>query len=107
MSEEDITVDRLGIDTHDTCRHFAEVASEGVLITQEYHLPRAMYMCESEGLEVIGMAVNRLGILDSRGDNAAAVYGTRMSRFVRESGLSWLFILRIYDRVSDEAEAME
>lgn len=107
VSEEDITVDGLGIDTHDTCRHFAEVASEGILITQGYHLPRAMYMCEGDGVEVVGLAVNRLGILSSRGDNVAAVYATRVSRFLRESGLSWLFILGIYDRVSDEAEALE
>jgi vancomycin permeability regulator SanA len=91
VSGEDIIVDGLGIDTHDTCRHFADVASEGILITQEYHLPRAMYMCERDGVEVIGMAVNRLGILDRRGENAAAVYRTRVSRFLRESALSWLF----------------
>lgn len=107
VREEDIVVDGLGIDTHDTCRHLAEVTSEGILITQGYHLPRTMYMCERDGVEAVGMAVNRLGILETRGDNAIAVYGTRAWRFVRESALSWLFILGIYDRISDEAEAVE
>ena len=83
------------------------MASEGILLTQEYHLPRATYMCERDGVEVIGMAVNRLGILDRRGENPVAVYGTRVSRFLRESALSWLFVLGIYDRISDEAETME
>ena len=107
VAEEDIIVDGMGIDTHDTCRHFASIAAEGVLISQGYHLPRAMYMCEREGVEVVGLAVNRMGILSERGDHLLAVYSTRVQRFVRESLLTWSFILGIYDRVSNEAEAQE
>jgi len=107
VAASDIVVDRLGIDTHDTCRHFAKVASEGILITQWFHLPRAMYMCERDGVAVVGLAVNRLGMLAARGDNATMVYATRLSRFVRESLLTWLFILGVYDRVSNEAELLE
>jgi len=103
----DIIVDRLGIDTHDTCRHFAKVASEGILITQEFHLPRAMYMCERDGVDVMGLAVNRLGVLAVRGDSTLVVYATRLARLVRESLLTWLFILGVYDRVSNAAELLE
>jgi len=39
VAAEDVVIDELGIDTHDTCRHFGEVGQEGVLITQGYHLP--------------------------------------------------------------------
>jgi len=107
VAASDIIVDRLGIDTHDTCRHFAKVASEGILLTQEFHLPRAMYMCERDGVDVIGLAVNRLGVLAARGDSTMVVYATRLLRFVRESLLTWLFILGVYDRVSNAAELLE
>jgi vancomycin permeability regulator SanA len=77
------------------------------MITQGYHLPRTMYMCEREGVDSVGLAVNRLGLLATRGDSTLAVYGTRVSRFVRESLLTWAFVLGIYDRISNEAEGME
>ncbi len=103
----DILVDGLGIDTHDTCRHFARFAGEGILVTQAYHLPRAMWMCEQEGVNVIGVAANRLGLLPVRGEHRLAVYGVRIQRFLRESALTWAFALGIYDRISCEAERLE
>jgi vancomycin permeability regulator SanA len=107
VAEEDIIIDGMGIDTHDTCRHFGRIAGEGVLVSQGYHLPRAMYMCEREGVEVVGLAVNRMGILSERGGSLLAIYSTRVQRFVRESLLTWSFMLGIYDRVSNEAEVQE
>jgi vancomycin permeability regulator SanA len=103
---EDVVVDGLGIDTHDTCRHFSEMTGAGVLVSQGYHLPRAMYMCERDGIEVNGLAVNHLGVLTERGSSRLAVYGTRVSRLVRESVLVWSYMLGIYDRISNEAEAV-
>ena len=67
---ENIVVDRLGIDTQDTCRHFAAVGAGGVLLSQEFHLPRALYLCQAEGVQPIGLAVSRLEILEKRGDNS-------------------------------------
>lgn len=107
VAEKDIIIDGMGIDTHDTCQHFADIAEAGVLISQGYHLPRAMYMCERDGVEVVGLAVNRTGILSQRGNNVLAVYSTRGARFVRESLLTWAFLLGIYDHVSNEAERQE
>jgi vancomycin permeability regulator SanA len=107
IPEGDILVDGLGIDTHDTCRHFARVAQEGVLVTQRYHLPRAMYFCERDGVEVVGLAPNHLPILPERGSNLPAIVFTRVGRSFSESWLTWSFLLGIYDRVSQEAEALE
>jgi SanA protein len=103
---EHILVDGLGIDTHDTCRHFAPLGSPGVLVSQGYHLPRAMAMCERDGAAVTGMAANHLDILPSRGSNRVAIYATRAQRFVRESLLTWSYVLGIYDRISREAEEL-
>ncbi|MCS7178896.1 MAG: YdcF family protein [Anaerolineae bacterium] len=107
VAEQDILVDPLGIDTHDTCRHFAQFASEGILVTQAFHLPRAMWMCEREGVNIVGVASNRLGLLSKRGEYPLAIYGVRIQRFLRESALTWAFALGIYDRVSNKAEQLE
>ncbi len=107
VAAEDVVVDRLGIDTHDTCRHFAEVASQGILLTQQFHLPRAMYMCEHEGVAVRGVAVDRLEILAERGSSPAAIGFTRAVRFARECALTWLFLTGLYDKISNEAEGLE
>lgn len=104
---QNIIVDRLGIDTQDTCRHFAQIGSSGFLLTQEYHLPRTMYLCRAEGIEPVGFAVNRLGILEKRGDNFIEIYAVRFGRFIRESFLTWTCVLGIYDNFSDEAERRE
>lgn len=104
---EDILVDGLGIDTHDTCRHFAALGAPGVLVSQGYHLPRAMTMCERDGAAVIGLAANHLDILPSRGSHRVAIYATRAQRFAREALLTWSYLLGIYDRVSREAEELE
>jgi fumarate hydratase class II len=58
-------------------------------------------------VEATGLAANRLHILRERGDSISAIYGTRVARFAREAALTWLFLLGVYDRISDEAEALE
>lgn len=107
VAAEDLLVDPLGIDTHDTCRHFAQIAADGVLLTQTFHLPRAMWMCEREGVRPIGLAVNHLGLLPVRGDDALQIYATRIGRSVREATLTWAYLLGLYEALSDEAEQLE
>lgn len=107
LPEGDLILDHLGIDTNDTCRHFKAVSHEATLITQSFHLPRALFMCEQSRVGGVGLAANELGLLASRGDNLAQVYGIRLSRFLRESLLTWLFIVGLYDHLSDEAEMMQ
>jgi hypothetical protein len=48
-----------------------------------------------------------IGILARRGDSFVTVWGIPVSRLVRESLLTRSFVLEIYDRVSQEAEALE
>ena len=99
-----LLIDEYGIDSGDTCRHFAQIAVKGTLITQSYHLPRAMFLCQKEGVEIVGIAVDKLGLLEKRGSNPLSIFVVRTSRFVRECGLTWLTLLGLYDRISDEAE---
>jgi vancomycin permeability regulator SanA len=104
VNPNDVVIDPLGIDTNDTCKHFAEIGTEGVLITQGYHLPRTLLMCRASNINVTGLAADQLDILRNRGDNLVQIYTIRSGRIAREAVLTWLFILGIYDKLSIEAE---
>jgi vancomycin permeability regulator SanA len=100
----DIVIDELGIDTNDTCKHFTEIEHEGILVTQGYHLPRTMLMCEAGQIDVIGLAADKLGIIYNRGNSFMQIYAIRVWRSTREAILTWSFITGFYDRLSTEAE---
>lgn len=99
-----LLIDEYGIDSGDTCRHFAVIAQKGILITQSYHLPRTLLLCQKEGVQAVGLAVNRLGLLESRGNSPLSILFIRIGRFVREASLTWLTLLGLYDKISNEAE---
>jgi vancomycin permeability regulator SanA len=107
VSASHVISDPIGIDTGDTCRHFRQIALKAILLTQRFHLPRALLMCEQNGIQVVGLAVDELGLLSSRGDDAFQILFTRITRFVRESLLTDLHLLGIYNLLSNEAENIE
>ncbi len=51
-----IVEDPLGLDTYSSCQRAAEVygASSVIVATQEFHEPRAVWLCEQAGLEAQG-----------------------------------------------------
>jgi vancomycin permeability regulator SanA len=54
-----ITRDFAGFDTYDSCaraRHIFGV-HQAVLVTQDYHLPRALFTCQHLGIRAVGLAV--------------------------------------------------
>jgi SanA protein len=107
VPKSDLILDGLGIDTGDSCRNFKAVHREAILVTQRFHLPRSLFMCEKNQILVTGLAANELGLLDARGDNIAQIYSIRLFRFLRESTLTWLFITGLYDQLSNEAEMIQ
>jgi len=100
-------LDELGIDSGDTCRHFAALTDRGLLISQGYHLPRILWLCQREGVTAEGIAVNRLGLLGVRGRDPFAIFFTRTGRFIREAALTWPIVLGLDGQFSQEAENME
>ncbi len=56
-----IVQDYAGRRTYDTCYRAGHIfkVQEAVLVTQEYHLPRALYTCNSMGVHAIGVVANR------------------------------------------------
>jgi vancomycin permeability regulator SanA len=107
VAETDIILDPLGIDTGDSCRNFKSVSDEAILVTQRFHLPRSLLMCEKNQIPAIGLAANELELLESRGDNLGEIYGIRLFRFFRESLLTWAFMTGLYNHLSNEAEIIQ
>lgn len=57
----DVETDRAGHRTYDTCyraRHVFKVR-QAVLVTQAFHLPRALLTCEGLGIEAVGAVADR------------------------------------------------
>jgi vancomycin permeability regulator SanA len=57
VPEEAILVDEGGLRTYDTCYRATNVYEfeEAVIVTQDFHLPRALYLCHFMGIDVQGV----------------------------------------------------
>ena len=61
IPQADIQPDYAGLRTYDTCyraKHIFQVES-AVLITQDFHLPRALFTCNALGIKAIGVTADR------------------------------------------------
>jgi len=60
VPEDAIVLDYAGRRTYDTCYRARAIFAvhEAVLVTQRFHLPRALYTCNQLGLESIGVAAD-------------------------------------------------
>jgi SanA protein len=58
---EDLVLDYAGRRTYDSCYRAKAIfgVERAVLVTQAFHLPRALYTCEGLGLEAVGVAADR------------------------------------------------
>ena len=61
VPEEDIVLDYAGRRTYDTCYRAKAIfgVEQAILVTQDFHLPRALYTCEALGLDAVGVAADR------------------------------------------------
>jgi SanA protein len=61
VPESDIVPDFAGRRTYDTCYRAREIfeVKRAILVTQEFHLARALYLCNNLGVESIGITANR------------------------------------------------
>jgi SanA protein len=60
VPDEDIVLDYAGRRTYDTCYRAKEIfkVGEPILVTQAFHLPRALYICRSLGMDAVGVAAD-------------------------------------------------
>ena len=61
VPREDIVLDYAGRRTYDTCYRARDIfaVTDATLVTQKYHLPRALETCRVLGLDAIGYGANR------------------------------------------------
>ena len=61
VPNEDIVLDYAGRRTYDTCYRARDIfgVRAATLVTQRYHLPRALETCRGLGLDVVGYSANR------------------------------------------------
>jgi SanA protein len=61
MPEQDVVRDYAGRRTYDTCYRAGAIfgVTQAILVTQRFHLDRALYTCASLGLDVIGVSADR------------------------------------------------
>ena len=66
LPEDAIILDYAGRRTYDSCYRVKEIFSLNkiVLITQAYHLPRALYLCEELGVSALGVPAIDRGYFD-------------------------------------------
>jgi len=64
VPDDAILLDREGFDTHATCtRAVAEFGfADAVVVTQTYHLPRALFSCRVAGLDAVGVGVSAASV---------------------------------------------
>ncbi|MCU0485040.1 MAG: YdcF family protein [Anaerolineales bacterium] len=58
---EDIVLDYAGRRTYDTCYRAKAIfgVTNAILVTQDFHLPRALYICSALGLDAVGVSADR------------------------------------------------
>ena len=61
VPEEAIVLDYAGRRTYDTCYRARDIfkVNQALLVTQKYHLPRALYICNILGVQSIGVIADR------------------------------------------------
>jgi SanA protein len=61
LPRDDLVLDYAGRRTYDSCYRAGEIfgVEQATLVTQAFHLPRALYTCERMGLEVTGIEADR------------------------------------------------
>lgn len=58
VQEADVIADRKGVSTYDTCYRLSHsfTVTRATLVTNDFHLPRAVYTCRVLGVDAVGLA---------------------------------------------------
>ena len=61
VPREDLVLDYAGRRTYDSCYRASAIfgLEQAILVTQEFHLPRALYTCDQLDLETVGVVADR------------------------------------------------
>lgn len=61
IPEDDIILDFAGRRTYDTCYRTGKIfqVNDVILVTQSFHLPRALFTCNSLGIQAVGVSADQ------------------------------------------------
>ncbi len=76
-----ITQDDAGTNTSASCRNAALHLASVIVVTQAYHLPRSLYLCNSLGLAAVGYVAGRDWYPDQLGCNGREFLSTVLAWF--------------------------
>ncbi len=64
VAKPDIVMDYAGFSTYESCYRARAIfgVTRAVLVTQRYHLARALYLCRSLGIDAVGVGTGDWGI---------------------------------------------
>jgi len=67
IPEEAIVLDYAGRRTYDTCYRAKEIfkVESALLVTQKFHLPRALFLCNALGIKAYGVEANNIDYRES------------------------------------------
>jgi vancomycin permeability regulator SanA len=88
VQAEDIVLDNAGLRTYDTCYQAYHVfgLQQAILVTQSFHLPRALYICNHLGIPSTGVPA----------ENRRIWWGTLLFWNIRESLATWVALRDIH-----------
>jgi vancomycin permeability regulator SanA len=99
-----ITGDPGGLDSYDSCRRARTVfgVTAAVVVTQAYHLARALWLCRAEGLDAVGLATPDWQLHPER-----SRVDYPLPDRVRHGGREWLArLLATVERIRDRPPAV-
>lgn len=68
VPESDLIIDALGTRTYESCIRAKQVfgVEKAIVVTQDYHLGRSLYLCENLGIDAVGVDAKRREYLGER-----------------------------------------
>ena len=99
VDPELVEIDPLADDTPDTCRFERKNHPEKrnvIFVSQGFHLPRLLYQCRKAGVKGTAFPAEKLEIQGREEYTPFTKIRTRLFRYTREAGLTWLAVLGIY-----------
>ena len=80
VPRDKVVRDHAGFDTHDSCVRAHDVfgVRDAVVVTQDYHLRRALFSCSLAGIDVVGVGVSSTSVQPEAGRALAAARGARV-----------------------------
>jgi SanA protein len=82
VPENDLIIDEFGLRTYESCKRARDTygITRAIIVTQDYHLPRSLYLCQNLGIDATAINAKRREYLGERYAHARE-YASRILAF--------------------------